>query len=205
MAWEWVAPVATGVTAITVAVAGIVATYKAGAEGRKHAEKLADKKNAADRELAREQRHQQRQAEAYVEVLTIAERIGQWASVVERAYGAGQTLPQLPDLASQARGGALLNAYGSSKALAFYDAWQVTAQEIFVTVSEILRIHARGAGPTDAQMELRVKLDLVLREEERVARKALVDELAAELQGARRVSADLELNWKVEPGNPGAP
>jgi hypothetical protein len=205
MAWEWVAPVATGVTAATVAIAGIAATYRTGAEGRKHAETLTDKKNASDQELAREQRGQQRRAEAYLEVLTIAERIGQWTSTVEPMYQAGQPDPQLPDLATQARGTALLNAYGSSKALVFYNAWRKTAEEIYVTVLEILRIHARGEGPTDAELDLRRRLNVHLRQEEMDARKALVDELAAELQGVRRVQEGLELGWKVERGSPEAP
>lgn len=61
MAWEWVAPTATG----TVALAGIAATYLTGREARRSAEQLAN----SDRLFDRANRNRDERRAAYAELL----------------------------------------------------------------------------------------------------------------------------------------
>ncbi|MEU8362333.1 hypothetical protein AB0C27_40575 [Nonomuraea sp. NPDC048882] len=63
MAWEWVAPVATGITGIV----GTAFTWWAGHQGRRHAERVAQ--DAATSALARDR--EARRAAAYVDLLTV--------------------------------------------------------------------------------------------------------------------------------------
>ncbi len=200
MAWEWVAPVCTA----SVGVAGIAATFFTARQGRQHAEDVAAKKNAHDLDLVREQRQQQRRAEAYVEILTVAEQVGQWASAVVPMYDYGQKVPELPDLAKQARANALINAYGSSKAITFYQAWRKAADEVLQSATQVLLAERDGSGPRGA-LDARRDLDTSLRGREADARKLLGDELAVELNGTRRFEKELDLKWRVESDNPESP
>ncbi|MFB4275755.1 DUF6221 family protein [Nonomuraea sp. MTCD27] len=61
MAWEWVAPVATGLTGI----AGAAFTWWAGHQGRRHAETVAIQTTSASLDQAREARR----ADAYLDIL----------------------------------------------------------------------------------------------------------------------------------------
>jgi hypothetical protein len=201
MAWEWVAPAGTAAVGIT----GIAATFFTARQGRQHAENVAAKKNAHDLDLAREQRQQQRRAEAYVEILVIAEQVGQWVSSVVPMFDYGQKVPDLPDLDRQARANALINAYGSSKAIVFYKAWRNAADEAFRAAMDVLLAERGENGHTDLVLERRKALDTDLRGKEADARKVLGDELAAELNGTRRFERDYQLNWKVEPCSPESP
>jgi hypothetical protein len=81
MAWEWVAPVATGL----VGVAGIAGTYL---NGRLQT-------NTSVR-LAREERTQNRLERAYLEVQRVVERYAQWADATMPIVGAAGHDPHPP-------------------------------------------------------------------------------------------------------------
>ena len=78
MAWEWVSPVA----AATTGVLGIFFTWLTGKQGRSHAETITRDQLAQERLLANEAREQQRLENAYVELLDLAERVGQYVQMV---------------------------------------------------------------------------------------------------------------------------
>jgi hypothetical protein len=185
MSGQWVGAVLGAAVGGAFGAFGTWMAYLTGAKTRASAEKIADSKNKHDRDLAVEQRQQQRRAEAYVEILAIAEQVGQWAGAVLPMLDEGQKTPDLPDLAQQARVNALISAYGSSKAIVFYEAWRSAAGEVQQAVLNFQAAERARSG-SDAALEQRRNLDLSLREKERNARKALGDELAAELQGVRR-------------------
>ena len=73
MAWEWVGPVATA----TVRVVGIVGTWLTGKQSRDQALATLREQLGHDRLQAREAREQERLESAYLELLKMAERVGQ--------------------------------------------------------------------------------------------------------------------------------
>ncbi len=90
MAWEWVAPAATAAATTTVGVAGIFFTWLTGKQGRDHAETISNQRLTHERLLAKEAREQERLENAYVELLRMAERAGQWAQMVYPVFQSGQ-------------------------------------------------------------------------------------------------------------------
>jgi hypothetical protein len=100
MAWEWVAPVATGV----VGVAGIVGTVLSGRQ-----------QSSVTLQLAREERTQGRLERAYQEVQRVVERSGRWAdSAMPMIGGPGQDLyPLHPEDDSQTLEATTLRLYWS--------------------------------------------------------------------------------------------
>ena len=67
--------------------------------------------------MAREARTQERLANAYVDLLDMAERTGQWAQSVRPMMDTipPQPVPPLPELSEQARVEALVGAFGSNE------------------------------------------------------------------------------------------
>lgn len=185
MAWEWVGPVMTGAVGITVGITGIVATYKTGKQGRQHAEALARQKNEHDAALAKEQRDQQRRSEAYIELLVMAERVGQWVSMVRPMLDTDppRPTPPLPELLEQARSNALISAYASSAVKERYGAWREAVLKAIRAVEEIEFALSRPRSDLDHVKPWR-ELDLTHRAAERETREALAGQIASELGGS---------------------
>jgi hypothetical protein len=168
MAWEWVAPVATATTAIAIGGAGIVFTWLTGKQARDHA-----------RAIAKEARVEQRLESAYIELLEIAERAGQWAEMAYPVTGTNP-VPPLPSLAEQAHSVALLNAVGSPEMLERFEAWLHVVQEMTATAGLIdLEDAGREVREPGDPHPRNVFYDLKPKEANR--RRVLQDQVAGEL------------------------
>jgi hypothetical protein len=168
MAWEWVGPVATA----TAGVAGMFFTWLTGKQSRDDA-----------RAIAKETRDQQRLENAYIELLDVAERVGHWAQMAFPIMDTNppKPVPELPDLAQQARAEALIRAFGSDAVLGQMEAWRSVAQQMIVT-GELIAMRGVDAS---VNLTARQKFAVELRPEERRARAALGEQVAIEL-GQRR-------------------
>jgi hypothetical protein len=170
MAWEWVGTAG-------VAVAGIAATYGAGRSGRKHAEKLA-----------REARTQERLADAYVEVLTIAARVGAWAQSVRPILDTNPPAvpPPLPSVEEQMRAEALLLAFGSKAARHVFELWRESAWEVIRGDQSIAfgQQLAKEQGPSGIDhITIWRKLHEEQKPNEKERRGDLAETLSSELAG----------------------
>lgn len=166
---------ATGV----VGVAGIFGTWITGKQGRDHAERVATEKLQHDRELAREARVQQRKETAYVALLEMVERTGQWVFSVLPMIEPGPEL-KLPEFDEQARIEALVNAFGSMEVRDLMKNWRSHVRKV---ISQVNLIHVLEKHPTandPEQRPPRLTLD-DLREQERTARETLSAQVATEL------------------------
>lgn len=187
MAWEWVAPVATGMTGI----AGVGFTWWAGHDGRQHAERVATQQIDATHRLATEQRQQERIASAYVELLTMVERTGQWAAMVRPIFDTNPPaeLPALPDFAAQAAVQAYADAFASQAVLDRFAAWREAISEMIQTETLIRASRQMQDDGIQLEPEYRsvalYKKMQELRPKEYQRRKELADEVAMEL-GHRR-------------------
>jgi hypothetical protein len=82
IAWEWVPAVSAATSTATVGGIGIWATFRAGREGREHAETLARQTAEHTEHMAYDAREHKRKEEAYIEMLQVTGRAGHWASRV---------------------------------------------------------------------------------------------------------------------------
>jgi len=140
--------------------------------------------HSARRQVAgrlREERHRHRFAEAYVELLTTLEKLGQWAQLVRPVLDFGIEAPPLPGLAEQARVQALLAAYGSPQVVDLYHAHHKTIAEILKLDQLIASVVERGEEVGVGRSDLWERLDTKLRPDEAAARKALALRVAVEL------------------------
>lgn len=195
MAWEWVAPVVTG----SVALGGIWATYRTGAKSRESAERVGEAKNAHDRDMAYESRLQQRRAEAYVELLTVVEEVDHWVkeSLAETVDGVEGMDP--PDVITSPRPRALIYAYGSAAALVLFDAWQHSVSEFRDAFYNYTWNAGECEKPDPVALQRRME---TTRMEAGSARKVLIEELAAELNGTRRIQSDLQISSSAASNSP---
>lgn len=150
-------------------------------------------KFAADRaaELARENRVQQRLADAYLDVLRLTEREGLWlnalvsnwvASAIESEY---DPIPRLrapsPELADQATVGALLAAFGSREVMEAHAQWRSKVGPI-IDADETLRWNLQEGGDPEARPSAEDLQPLSrAHKEELLTRKSLAEAVAAEL------------------------
>jgi UDP:flavonoid glycosyltransferase YjiC (YdhE family) len=127
---EWI----TGV----VGVAGLVATYLTAARGRDQVERMTLAGQKHERKMTREAREQDRIAGAYIGLLRMTERIGQWAQLVNPMY---QPNPDRPhsDLEAQADVRAEVRAYGSDEVVEAFEAWQKVVTDMIAAVRLIER------------------------------------------------------------------
>jgi hypothetical protein len=183
MAWEWVPPMAGAVVAIGGIIGGVV-TAKG---SRKDARALAQQTNEHQVALAREQRQQQRFADAHLELLTMVEMGGQWVTMVRPIIDTDppQPLRRPPSLDQQARVDALTAAYCSDEVKAQVDRWRDVVRQVTRATEEIAAAIAQPDAGLDRTKPWR-ELDFVLRPAERAARKALADQIAFELRGGSR-------------------
>jgi hypothetical protein len=182
MAWEWVAPVATGALGAT----GIVFTWLSGKQGRDHAENLAKLRNDHEATLAKEERTQQRLANAYIALLEMAERVGMWAQMVRPMVDTipPQPVPRMPDIDVQGQVNALVGAYGSSLVRERLDAWRAIVLHM-ISMDRVIGMseqhgtdRASTSGADFTEFWEKIHED---RPKELEARKALTDQIAAEL------------------------
>jgi hypothetical protein len=117
MAWEWVAPVVTGI----VGVSGIAGTYL---NGRRQTNVTV--------QLAREERAQDRLERAYLEVQRVVERSAQWAaSAMPIVGGSGQDLyPPPPADDAQVLEASALRLYWSPEVRELVQAWTVARNRL---------------------------------------------------------------------------
>jgi hypothetical protein len=178
MAWEWVAPVASAAAMTTLGVAGIFATWLNAKQGRDHAETISKDQLAHERLLAKEAREQQRLETAYVNLLDIAERAGQWAQMVYPMIDTNQSVPPSPSSQEQAHTGALVNAVGSHEVRERMETWRAVVRQVISTVEQI---KWEESDPTrHSEQSPRLALEK-LRAQERLAREALGSQVAFEL------------------------
>ena len=78
-------------------MAGLVATYLTAARGRDQVERMTLAGQKHERKMTREAREQDRIAGAYIGLLRMTERIGQWAQLVNPMYQPNPDRPH-PDL-----------------------------------------------------------------------------------------------------------
>jgi hypothetical protein len=128
---------------------------------------------------------------AYVELLTVVEEVDHWVkeSLVETVDGVEGMDP--PEAITSPRPRALVGAYGSAAALVFFDAWQHSVSEF----KEAFYNYTWNA--TDSERPDRIALQRRMeraRTEAGSARKVLIDELAAELNGTRRVQRNVQIS-----------
>lgn len=173
MAWEWVSPVSTAVAG----VAGVYFTYRAGKQGRDHAEAVAINQTANARLLAIDARQQQRIENAYLEALNEAERVGHWAQLVYPFVDTNppQQPPVLPSLEDQAKTAAVIHAFGSREVQQLLEDWRKVVVKMTTQASLI--------GMQEAGISIKARMTLEeLRPNERGARLALGEQMSKELK-----------------------
>lgn len=155
MAWEWVAPMATGITGI----AGVTFTWLAGHQGRRHAEEVARQNSTAQRALTREAR----QAEAYLEILTLTNAMTAAVAQLTAIYR-DRPNPDLPALDKQVEVSAMVGLYGSQVVRDAYQKW-------FEYVKTLLQNHEEITTNLKRPIDNNRNPDLWQQQE--VARKAM--------------------------------
>ncbi|GAA4189996.1 hypothetical protein GCM10022252_27570 [Streptosporangium oxazolinicum] len=178
MAWEWVSPVATGATGVV----GVVFTWWAGHQGRKHAEQVALQNASAGLRQAREAR----QAAAYLDVLTTVEgtttSIGLLTSVVKFL---GEKAPPLPDPGEQVAASAKMALYGSQAAQVVYAEWLQHVGNL-LNNHEMLEVLSKNDEEDEEDDD--PSLPYKLQQQQEVSRKAM-DAAAKKLQ--RQMNSEL--------------
>ena len=185
MAWEWVAPVSSASGAVIVGGIGIYSTLKLARLNATHTDKVA-----------RENRVQQRLADAYVKVLSLAEQEGQW--IAATTYNCSRDKGDLwesqefreapkPAITDRSSAAALLAAFGSAAVLAQHSAWRAAADAAGEWIQGIdIGMHLNGAVPDEnVPPEQLKRLVYELQPKEAAARQALAEAVADEL-GHRR-------------------
>jgi hypothetical protein len=178
MAWEWLAPA----SALVGASVGVLGTWLTGRGSRRHAETIAKLGLDHAAQMAREERRQQRFADAYVEMLMTVERMGHWAQLVCPWYNTGSPVPPLPELDEQARVEAVVKAYASAGIRELFEQYLETVSAIArmeCQINFLLEHGERAGGPDSA--ELWQQLDDTLRPGELAARRALAAQVSVEL------------------------
>lgn len=183
MAAEWVDTLVTGI----VGVAGIFGTWLTGKQSRDQALKTLEEQLSHERLQAREAREQARLEAAYVELLKMAEQVGNWAQMVEPVVQLGEppAIP-LPSLDIQADVAALVNAYSSRAVRQRQEDWEAVVKQMIrqVELVEWEKLHPPSVG--DPRLDRpyaaspRGALDL-LRPQEAQTRRALAEHVRAEL------------------------
>lgn len=138
VAYEWIGG-AVAVSGVLVAGAGVAFTWLTGKQGRDQVERMAQERHEHERTMAREAREQERLASAYVRLLGMAERIGQWAHMVKPML---DTIPPravrpLPELDAQAEVEAEVRAYGSDEVREAFEAWRKIIRDMIAAVALI--------------------------------------------------------------------
>jgi len=140
------------------------------AEGRLHEQWLRD-----------------RRADAYVELLSVAEKCGQWVTLTHPMIDWGATSPPLPSPDEQGHAEAVLRAFASAAVRACWHAWRETLKDAIEQDREIqateeargtIRPAVRGADTAT----LKQHFEDVIRVSERETRKRLGAAVFADLK-----------------------
>jgi hypothetical protein len=109
-----------------IAITSVIAGGAVGAGGLIIAGLSGAKDRALATDLARTERRQQRLADAYIDLLKMADKIGHWASKVTPIYDTvpSQEPPPLPEVDEQIAVSAKVNAYGSPEVKELLKAWR---------------------------------------------------------------------------------
>jgi hypothetical protein len=177
VAYEWIGTVILG-------LGGIASTLIVAKQGREHVERMAGANHDHERTMAREARDQERFGNAYMQLLVMVERAGQWAQMVNPMRETDPPQPVPPGLDEQAEAEALVDAFGSDEARKAFESWREVFREMPAVVGEIGSKRAAGElnEPTEGgfgQPYLRLE---ELRKSELEARKALARLIRAELR-----------------------
>lgn len=167
-----------------IALASVITSGIVGLGGLTVAAVTSGKDRDAARSLALDQARLQRRADAYVEVLRVAETAGQWASTTTPSLDFGDPVPPLPDLAAQAQVQALVGAFGSTEVRDLERAWRDSVRAVIKAVQAInvaTSTEGRHGVTGIDKMGTWRRLDEELRPAERAAREALADGIAREL------------------------
>jgi hypothetical protein len=196
MAWDWLSAAVSG----TVGVAGLYFGWLSGKQSRDHAERLSrhndeharlmaeqrdahartmeENRRLHEQRMGEEERRQQRLAEAYLEIMTTAIRIGQ------ALREDGGPVPVHDDLV---RATALAETFASRDALGLFEKWRDTVYRA-IEADERFKANSAADEPAKAAVDMRLHWrrqvrDLRLKEADR--RRALADAVSAELHARR--------------------
>ncbi len=158
-------------------------TWRAGKEGREHAETVSSRQLQHAQNLAADARKQQRLENAYIAVLVIAEKAGQWAQTAHPMWDThpDRELPPLPSPDDQARAEALLHAFGSTRVAAKFDAWSEIIHKMIRTSYLVEAHRVRQAPLLEGEKSPYYVFNEDLKPKERKARKEIAIEVAHEL------------------------
>jgi hypothetical protein len=157
---------------------------------------LATKQNSDDAgATTKEARVQQRLENAYIELLDMTERAGQWVQTVYPMINTmpPQSDPPLPTLAEQAHTEAVVRAFGSNDVRAHMETWRDLVRQVISTVEQVK--WEEGQPTQRSQPSPRLTLGQ-LRGEERTAREALADQVAVEL-GHRHQMTSIDVTFQA--------
>jgi hypothetical protein len=174
MAWEWIGTSAVG-------GAGIFFSWLIGKQSRDQALATLRAQLGHDRLQAREAREQERLESAYLELLKMAERVGQWAQMVYPVLQVGQPpSTELPSLEVQADTAALVAAFGTDEVRTKAEAWQSVVQQMIAQAGLVPWQDEHGADVPPGERIARVKIH-ELRPKEKKTRDALGAQVRSEL------------------------
>ena len=133
MAYEWVAPSATAVTAGL----GLFFTWLTGKQGREHAQDVSRQATAAARQLARDARR----GDAYVDLLAYVTQAGYALSMMNPIveFADAPDPPALAEPHVQALYNAKVHAYGTAEVIRLYDEWDGHARKM-ITNARLLNL-----------------------------------------------------------------
>lgn len=144
-----------------------------------------------DRLQAREAREQERLERAYLELLKMAERVGQWAQTVYPFIQFGP-LPDtpLPSLEVQADTAALVAAFGSNEVREKAEAWRAVARDMIAQADLVPWQDEHPESLPPGERIARAKIH-ELRPDEKRARDALGAQVRSELAFGYRSTGEL--------------
>ncbi len=143
--------------------------------------------------MAREQRREQRAADAYLHILRLAEQESQWLDSCVRNFGldfdelrfglvTSIDVPK-PPLLDRATASALIAAYASITVAERHAAWRSSADSVVCQIDAVNSLVASTGDPTDGHLDgdqMKAFTDTLQPAEQR-ARRVLADAVAAEL------------------------
>lgn len=190
MAWEWVSPVAAAGGGLLGGGIGAFFTWLTGQQSRDQALTTLRDQLHHDRLQAREAREQERLESAYLELLKMAERTGQWAQMVYPEMQAGP-LPDtpIPSLEIQADTAALLAAFGSEDVRELGERWEAVVRQM-IRNAELVEFEERNPPMPGDSTDYRWQRPYensprwvihTLRPDEKLARDALGAQVRSEL------------------------
>jgi hypothetical protein len=188
MTWDWVGTLVVG-------VAGIIATYMAGARQQKTALAVVRQQIDAQVAVAREERQQKRFEEAYLELLSALTLVHYWVFTVYPPMTnkpEGYTMQPLPELPDSAQKEALWTAYWSPRVEQLMKEWESTVRQLQSAGMEIslgLRTEKSGQRSSIDLQSLQLHLP-ALKEKVIQADRRIREQVRLELLGKHEGHAE---------------